>query len=338
MEFILTRYCLQKGLAFLYIVAFLIVSCQYLGLYGKQGLLPLEKRKQHLRFWQTPSLFCVYCSDRFLRSMASAGLVLALFAFSGYSESMGLIVSMVTWFLLWALYQSFVNVGEVFYGFGWEILLLEAGFLAIFLGSAEISPPLWIIWLYRFLLFRVMLGAGLIKMRGDACWKDLTALMFHYETQPLPGPLSCFFHRMPAWFHRGGVLVNHFVELIVPFFFFWPEQAASVAALITIGFQGVLILSGNLSWLNYITIVISFSCLGDTFWSKVLPWMTSLQVAAPPVSYQIVVVGVTLLLLTLSIRPMRNLVSPGQRMNCSFDPLHLVNTYGAFGSMTRVRR
>src|SRR6185503_9568475 len=104
--------------------------------------------------------------------------------------------------VLWALYLSFVQVGQVWYGFGWESQLLETGFLAIF----------------RWLIFRIMLGAGLIKLRGDPCWRDLTCLYHHYETQPIPNPLSRLLHFMPHWFHNAGVLYNHLCELVCPWF------------------------------------------------------------------------------------------------------------------------
>src|SRR4051794_41824532 len=95
---------------------------------------------------------------------------------------------MLAWFALWVLYLSIVNIGQVFYGFGWEWLLLEAGFLAIFLGPASIAPPIVIIWLIRWLLFRVELGAGVIKLRGDPCWRGPARLSNHYESQPAPNP------------------------------------------------------------------------------------------------------------------------------------------------------
>ena len=74
-----------------------------------------------------------------------------------------------------------------------------------------------------------MLGAGLIKLRGDPCWRDLTCLFYHYETQPIPNPLSRTLHFMPRWFHRAGVLFNHLTELVAPWFVFGPRRARHVA-------------------------------------------------------------------------------------------------------------
>src|SRR4051794_8585849 len=152
---------------------------------------------------------------------------------------------MLIWLTLWVLYLSIVNIGQVFYGFGWESLLLEAGFLAIFLGPASIAPPIVIIWLIRWLLFRVEFGAGLIKLRGDPCWRDLTCLYYHHETQPIPSPVSRYLHFAPHWFHKLETAWNHFVELIVPWFSFGPRQVRHVAGVLLITFQIFLIISGN---------------------------------------------------------------------------------------------
>ena len=106
---------------------------------------------------------------------------------------------------------------------GWEVQLLETGFLAIFLCPlldgrpfARRAPPLVVLWLFRWLIFRIMLGAGLIKIRGDSCWRDVTALYYHFETQPLPNPLSRWFHFLPRALLRGGVVFNHVAELVAP--------------------------------------------------------------------------------------------------------------------------
>ena len=137
-----------------------------------------------------------------------------------------------------------------FYGYGWEILLLESGFLAIFLaplGRSQTPSPAALMWLYRWVLFRLILGAGLIKVRGDACWLDLTCMSYHYETQPIPNPLSWYFHHFPPIAHKLSVAATLFVELIVPIFIFAPRRLRHIAGLIQISFQGLLILSGNLS-------------------------------------------------------------------------------------------
>lgn len=285
-----------------------------------------------VKFWDAPSLFFFNSSETFIYFAAYAGVFLSLLTVTGISEQFGSVFSFAVWFLLWALYLSFVNAGQTFYGFGWETLLLESGFLAMFLGAAKSAPPVIIIWLYRWLLFRVMFGAGLIKMRGDECWRNLTCMDYHYETQPLPNPLSWYFHHLPHFWHKTEVLANHFIELIVPFLFFIPGPVGMIAGLITLLFHLVLIVSGNLSWLNYITIAITFSCFSGPLLAFGVPEIEPMNPARA-----VLIGALTVLIVYLSIEPAMNLFSRRQKMNASFDPLHIVNTYGAFGSITRVR-
>lgn len=334
-EFWLTRFCFQRALAFIYLIAFLIAASQFIPLLGERGLEPVRRFIRVVPFRRSPSLFWLDCSDRFITATIWCGVALAVVALSGYSERFGLAASMGTWALLWVIYLSLVNVGQTFYGFGWEVMLAETGFLAIFLGSADTRAPSPIMWLIVWLLFRNMFGAGMIKIRADPCWRDLTCLYYHYETQPLPNPLSWFLHHAPHWTHKIGVLFNHVVELPVPWFYFAPEPLCYWAGGLTILFQLTLIISGNLSWLNYITIVLCIPCFDDRFLSRLVP----ITHAPPHVSiiHNIIVSMVTVLILALSWWPARNLFSRRQLMNASFDPLHLVNTYGAFGAVTRER-
>jgi len=333
MEYYYAKFFLQKGLAFIYLIAFLIVVFQGKALLGKKGILPAPIFIKQASFRKFPSIFFLYYSDKFFQTMGWLGVILSSVALCGLSELYGLWISITIWFLLWGIYLSFVNIGQIFYGYGWEVLLLESGFLAIFLGSIDIEPSVWMIWLYRWVLFRVMFGAGLIKIRGDRCWKDCSSMFYHYETQPLPGPLSLFFHRLPRSIHRLSVVFTHFIELVVPVFLLFPGIIGAAAGVLMVVFQGLLILSGNLSWLNYITLVLCFSCFPDTFFPGNIEWKSTTHVA-----YQMTTFGVTALILYLSIKPIRNMFSANQKMNCHFDPLNLVNSYGAFGSITKVRR
>jgi hypothetical protein len=190
----------------------------------------------------------------------------------------------------------------------------------------------------RWLLFRVEFGAGLIKLRGDRCWRDLTCLDYHHETQPLPGPLSWWFHHLPRPLHRAEVLANHATQLVVPFGLFAPQPVARTAALVIVVTQAWLLVSGNFSWLNLITIVLAVSAMDDVLLGAVLP-IDPPDPLADPAGWQLAAVATLVVLVaTLSVRPVRNLVGRRQLMNASFDPLRLVNTYGAFGAITRVRR
>lgn len=336
-QYWITRLIFQKALAGTYLLAFTIAFNQARPLIGEKGLLPIHKFLNYIKFWDAPSLFFINGSDAFLLTLSAIGIALALFALSGWSESLGLAVSMFTWASLWLLYLSFVNSGQVFYGFGWETLLLETGFLAIFFGSRNIAPPVLIIWLLRWVLFRIMFGAGMIKVRGDSCWRDLTCMIYHYETQPLPNPVSWYLHKLPAWFHKAEVAFTHFVEIIVPFGFFSPLPFRWIAGILTVLFQVSLIVSGNLSWLNYVTLVLCIACFDDAFFSKIFNFDVPTALEKVTWFHTGLISTLGAIIALLSIRPTLNLMSSRQMMNASFEPLHLVNTYGAFGSITRTR-
>src|SRR5204862_235434 len=175
--------------------------------------------------------------------------------------------------------------------------LIAANQFIPLLGERGLQPVRLIVWV----LFRTMFGAGMIKVRADPCWHDLTCLFYHYETQPLPNPLSWYLHHAPRWFHKAGVLFNHFTELIVPWFYFAPAPLCYWAGAITILFQITLILSGNLSWLNYITIVLCIPCFDDHFLGRVLSLPHFLP-AHLTVSHAIVVIFVTTIVFALSWR------------------------------------
>jgi hypothetical protein len=336
-DYFLTRWLFQRALAVIYLAGFAAAVNQFRPLLGTRGLLPVPAFLQRVGFWSSPSLFHAHYSDTFAMGLAWTGVALSVLALSGFSESLGTPLSMTVWGLMWLLYLSFVNVGQTWYSFGWESLLLETGFLAIFLGAKNVAPPVIVIWLLRWVLFRLMFGAGLIKLRGDACWTDFTCLIYHYQSQPMPNPLSWYFHWLPVPIHKLGVLFNHFTELVVPFGYLIPQRhVLYVAGLFTIAFQGTLILSGNLSWLNYLTIVVAISCFDDKFLSHVIPIHAG-TLQPLPLPHLVAVIVLAVGVAMLSISPVRNLFSPGQKMNASFEPFHLVNTYGAFGSVSRER-
>lgn len=331
----LARLLVQRGLGLVYLVAFVVALEQFRPLLGERGLLPVPRFVAQVPFRESPSLFHFRYSDRLLVLVASVGALLALAVVLGLPDRWPIAATTATWLVLWVLYLSIVNVGQRFYGFGWETLLLEAGFLAAFLGPAWAAVPAPILWAFRWLLLRVELGAGLIKMRGDACWRDLTCLFYHHETQPMPNPLSWYFHRLPKPLHRLEVLGSHGAQLVAPALLFLPQPVAGVAALVMALTQAWLVLSGNFSWLNLVTIVLAFSAMDDRMLGSVLP------LATPTTSivgwHDGLVVAVAALVAILSYRPAKNLVSRRQLMNASFEPLHLVNTYGAFGSVSKFR-
>lgn len=348
----LTRFLILRLLGLVYFVAFFTAVLQLIPLIGETGLTPVQLHLDQLvahyggtwnAFMEVPTLFLFGHSDAALILWSWFGVVGSLVVCIGYANGLLLLC-------LWFVYMSIINVGQVWYGFGWEIQLLETGFLAIFLCPfwdpkpfPKKPPPILVIWLYRWLIFRIMLGAGLIKIRGDACWRDFSCLAVHYETQPIPNPISWVLHQAPMWFHQAGVLFNHFVELIVPFFMLGPRRFRYLAGFLMLFFQVTLIVSGNLSFLNWLTIIPILACFDDQLLARALPSPLKNRLeqlnAEPPIgtSQVIIPICLTVLVSLLSIGPIQNLISSSQAMNTSFDRLHLVNTYGAFGSINQER-
>ncbi len=348
----LTRFALLRLLGAVYAVAFLVAAKQILPLIGSDGLLPVGSFLDRVRetlgstgagFERLPSIFWLGHSDGALVAAAWTGFALSCVVVAGYANAPILAV-------LWALYLSFVHVGQDWYGYGWEYQLLETGFLALFLCPIldprpfpAREPPVAVIWLFRWLIFRIMLGAGLIKIRGDPCWRDLSALFYYFETQPIPNPLSRWFHFLPHWELELGVVFNHVAELAAPWFVLGPRRARHAAGAVIVLFQGVLILSGNLSFLNWLTLVPALACFDDTLWARILPGRLvaagerARASARPSAPMAAAGWAAAALVAFLSVKPVANLFSPHQVMNASFDPLELVNTYGAFGSIGRER-
>lgn len=336
----LVRFVFQRSLAAIYLFAFLVAVYQFRPLAGEDGLLPLGDYVEWRDATDRPSLFYFVPDDRFIGAAAWAGVALALAGVVGVPywlpEPYPIYASIGIWTAMWVLYQSFVNAGQLFYGYGWESMLLETGFLAIFLGAGASAPPVVVLWLIKWVLFRNMFGAGLVKVRGDDCWRDLTCLDYHYETQPIPNPLSWFAHHLPRPLHRVETLGNHVVELAVPFLYFAPQPYAAVGGAATIAFQGWLLLTGNFAWLNVLTIVQAVPTFSDQMLASV--FQVGVPRAAPtPMALDGAALALAAFVLVKSIRPVKNMLSESQVMNYSFDPLHLVNTYGAFGSITKTR-
>ncbi|XP_048351497.1 lipase maturation factor 1 [Sphaerodactylus townsendi] len=366
--FWLTRLALLRATAALYFVAFLVAYHQNKPLIGEKGLLPaklhLENIKRYFKgkvnmeaFSHAPTLiwFLDWSSmDSILDGFSLAGLGISAFILVTGCANMILMTS------LWVIYLSLVNVGQTWYSFGWESQLLETGFLGIFLCPfwtlsrlpRHTPPSRIVIWGYRWLIFRIMLGAGLIKIRGDRCWRELTCMNYHYETQPVPNPVAFYMHRSPLRFHQFETLFNHFIELLVPFFTFLGRRMCLLHGVLQMLFQVLLIVSGNLSFLNWLTLIPSLACFDDAS----LGFLFSSQDKSEVLEIQreeskeketslrygcyirkVVNISFGILIAYLSVPVVVNLFSSRQIMNTSFNPLRIVNTYGAFGSITKER-
>ncbi|MFV4914660.1 lipase maturation factor family protein [Microbacterium lacticum] len=361
-DFEIARQILERGIAALYLVAFVSTLNQFRPLLGEHGLQPAPQllawarenpsRAKLLR----PTLFRrIAYTDRRLAVLCWSGIAVAALIVAGVPQLGPPWVPMIAFLLLWGGYMSISSIGQTFYGFGWEMLLLEAGFLAAFLGSNDQPPPTVVIVLMWWLLFRLEFGAGMIKIRGGREWRDLTALMYHYETQPMPGPLSRQAHLLPAWFHRLEVIVNHFSQLVVPWFLFAPILGlwipGPVPALVGCGAAAIvaltqlwLVLTGNFAWLNWATIVLAFSAMSipgsgaesvveRTQPAETQPWLIN----GIPLYWIVITSALGLAYVVLSWPALRNLFARRQLMNASFNRWQLANAYGAFGTVTKER-
>jgi len=348
----LTRFVFLRLLGFIYLVAFISLATQVIPLIGSEGLLPADNFLDNVEnsygsksnaFSALPSIFWFGISDNALVVLSWLGIILSIIVLVGYANS-------ILMFVLWLLYMSFVHIGQVWYGYGWEIQLLETAFLAIFIVPLidmrpfpKTPPPVPIIWLLRWMVFRLYIGTGLIKLKGDSCWSDLTCLYYHYETQPIPNPLSPYFHFMPQWFHKLGVLYSHFASLVVPFFIFFGRYGRYIAGMILILFQVILLINGNYAFLNVLALVITVAVFDDKLFRKILPKfiVNKSDLAEKNCKFSkdqfIISWIVVILVVMLSVPVVVNLISSNQAMNTSFNQLHIVNTYGAFGSVGKIR-
>ncbi|MEJ7602963.1 MAG: lipase maturation factor family protein [Kofleriaceae bacterium] len=275
-RYVLVRWLMLRLLGLIYVFAFAGIVFQGPALFGERGLTPMAGYVDQLHargvgFLAEPSVFHWGASDTALYAWAIVGLVLSLVVLAGYANLVILLV-------LWLVYGSFVRMGGLWFSFGWEIQILETTVLAAFLVHPfdprplrARAPPVVAIVLMRWLTFRIMLGAGLIKLRGAACWTELSCLDAHFETQPIPTPLSTVFHHLPSPVLAVGVALNHLVEVVLPWFVFGPRTMRLFAGLGLALFQLILIVSGNLAFLNWLTLVPILACLDDDFVLRVTP-------------------------------------------------------------------
>ncbi len=348
-SYVLTRQLILRLLGFVYVFAFLGLILQGPALLGSHGLTPaatfVELRQgDGATFWDLPSMFMWGASDGALTAWAYVGFVLSLALVAGYAN----LPSML---LLWFIYGSYERVGQLWFGFGWEIQILETTLIAAFLCHPwdprplrAPPPPIVPIVLMRWLVFRIMIGAGLIKLRGDACWTDLTCLDWHFETQPIPNPLSPLYHHLPHAVLAVGVLFNHVVEIVAPIVVVGPRKFRLVAGILMASFQLVLVSSGNLAFLNWLTLVPILACFDDDAILRLTPrrlreWLVARRsTGAPSRTQRYLCYAFAVLVAIKSVAVVDNLFfAEHQAMNRDFDAWSLVNTYGAFGSVGNQR-
>ena len=328
----------------IYLAAFISLRLQITGLVGVDGILPLgyyltavADKLGTAAWWHMPTLFWLNHSDGFLQFACWLGAILSLLVIINRYTTVALIG-------MYMLYLSLYYAGQVFLSFQWDLLLLEAGFLAIFLGTGSRV----IIWLYRWLVFRFMFMGGLVKvLSGDPSWSQLTALHFYFETQPLPTPVAWYAHHLPVPVLTAGTALTLFTELIIPFLIFLPRRLRITAAYLFITFQSLILLTGNYCWFNLLTICLCLFLMDDAH----IRWLTPGWLAGRlPVREGWKRVGwkdaplilLAAVLFFVSVDQMATLFRPQDekhltRISTFLEPLHLANIYGPFAVMTTLR-
>lgn len=327
------------ALGLIYLVAFASLATQVPGLFGSEGITPIAGFLGAVRdnygvqgYWVVPSIFWFNASDLTLALVAWSGVLIAALLVFRIRPVICLVV-------LNSFYLSFVSSGQVFMQFQWDILLLEVGFLAMFLRA---SPNL-VSWLFRWLLFRFMFQSGLVKLlSGDQSWRDLTALQYHFESQPLPTLLAWYAHQLPDILLKCGVAATLMIELLVPFLLILPRRLRLWGGVVVVLFEVVILLTGSYNFFNLLTIVLCLMLLDDQTldgWFRRGPQQAPAAPAKPV--YFVVASALVYLFLSTSL-----LVATGnwgrlpqsiQFVLAAAAPFHVANGYGLFAVMTRGR-
>jgi lipase maturation factor 1 len=281
----LVRWVFLRALGVIYLIAFVSLWTQIFGLVGSDGILPAKPVMDSMRsaadarllgldrYHLMPTLCWFKATDGFLNFQCAAGTTLAILLIIGVAPAPCL-------FLLWLIYLSLATVCRELLSFQWDSLLLEIGFLAIFLAPwqlwlrlARAAPPSRVVlWLLRWLLFKLMFQSGCVKLlSGDPVWRNLTALAFHYETEPLPTWIGWYAHQLPMWAQKGSALAMFGIELFIPFLIFAPRRLRTFACLALVLFQALILLTGNYCFFNLLTIALCLLLLDDAAFKAILP-------------------------------------------------------------------
>jgi len=355
----LGRWIFLRLLGITYLIAFLSFGVQIIGLIGSKGILPISnfidavgENLGSAGIFQAPTLFWLNSSDLFLQLIIITGVVLSILLIIGLAQR-------ITLALLFILYLSLMVGGQVFMSFQWDTLLLETGFLAIFFAPSHILPRLKekfkpsraVLWLYRLLIFRLMFASGMVKLiSNDQTWRNFTTLDFHYYTQPLPNLLSWYFHQLPAWFDRLSLGIMFGIELLMPFLIFAPRRLRHFGAGAMALLQILIILSGNYTFFNLLTLVLLVLLLDDVLLKKSLPKFVSQRLLAIPKSIskntlnKLTIGFITIIIGFLGVLDIARLFEIRNKIPNSFTkiaqtiaPYRIVNGYGLFAVMTTRR-
>ncbi len=268
----LVRAVVLRGVGAVFVIAFVSLQVQLDGLFGSRGIAPIADLMEMARdrlgagaLHRLPTVFWLGASDAWLHATCAVGAVLGALVALGVAP----------WLLLpalWALYLSFASVGSPFLDFQWDALLLETAFFAALYAWPRSSPSRVGLWLLRWLLFRLVFTSGLVKLlSGDATWRQLTALSYHYWTQPLPVWTSVWAAALPAPVQTFSTAATLAIELVVPFGIFGPRRVRLAACALLVLLQCVIAATGTYGFFNLLTIVLCASLLDDTALRALVP-------------------------------------------------------------------
>ena len=335
-KFARTEWLFLRLLAAIYLIAFASLAVQITGLIGAHGILPLGGYLAAVShalgsrgYWSIPTIFWIAHGDGFLEAVCVLGVVISLALLPGFLKGHWERALLAC---LYVLYLSLSTAGQDFLSFQWDSLLLEAGFLAIFLGNSKI-----VVLLARWLLFRLIFLSGYVKLAShDAVWRNLTALAYHYMTQPLPNPVAWYMYQLPLAFQRFSTGATLFIELAMPFLFFAPRMWRFVGAAAVLGLQALIFLTGNYTFFNLLTMSLCLLLFDDRDFS----WLR-LRARAARTS-RIAVWAVAIGILAISISELEETFfdvspEPASALVQFTAPFSIANTYGLFASMTVTR-
>lgn len=315
-----------RGLGFAYFCAFFALARQALGLYGKDGILPIAENTRG----RAATLFLLSQHDFYIVGLSLLGAFCAAMLFLGVWPSLMLPLVVV-------IYFSFVKAGGDFMAFQWDSMLIEVGVIGFFVALQNPAPLLMLLAIWVFLA-RFMISAGLVKIRSrDPNWRNLSAVHIHYQTQPLPNRIAWYMFQLPRRFHQLSALGMFAVELVVPFFIFWPGIPQVVAFGFLVALQVVLILTGNFSFLNYLVLALCFAIVPNTFWPSAL---NTLALPGFPLDLGLPLNVVGAFFFVVNLAQLWRLLWPRYWLSKLLAPLsrwHVCNAYGLFAVMTTTR-
>jgi predicted DCC family thiol-disulfide oxidoreductase YuxK len=351
-SFRLTGQIFLRSLGIIYIIAFVSLWVQIDGLIGSRGILPVGSYLSAIkssygpeRYWLLPTLCWLNSSDFFLHLLCWGGVISGALMVLGIAQLPAAAVS-------WVCYLSLVGAGQIFLGYQWDCLLLEAGLLAVlfapvqFFAAHRPEPSRIILWLLRWLLFRVMFMSGVVKLSsGDATWRNWTALRYHYETQPLPPWTSWYFFQAPLWFAKLSCGVVFLCELLIPLLIFGPRRIRLLAFWGIIFFQLLIIVTGNYGFFNLLTIALCFCLVDDAFWRWVFRLKAPQTLAKPTSPARSWLNGVSaVILLAVTVPKCIDAFgapitwpAPIPELTQWTEPFESTNGYGLFAVMTTQR-